>query len=300
MKLRQVQALSSVLLLTLLIGLGLFFWPDSFDEPVYPDSRSIRYGFTVQNPTSHPLKEGGFWVYAPYPQTSTQKRLNIKASSSFEVESDDFGNEKLLFSLELPPHGSKEVWIESTLAITDAPNRFAPDALALSAASPAFVESAAPAIIEQANELRQEEPEQSAQAIYDWVRQHMTYSGYLKDDRGALYALNNAKGDCTEYAYLTATLAQAQSIPVRVLAGFVMLRNGILSPSDYHNWTEFKLDHAWHLVDTQKESLFEHPSRYIAMRIVGDVVSYGDDNSQRLFDAFGGVQVEMKTLRPPV
>lgn len=300
MNIQRVQGVPLLISLTVIVVLGVLIWPESFDEPSYPSTRTIRYGFTIQNPTSHPLKEAGFWVYIPYHQTSTQKRLNIKTSHPYEVKHDDQGNERLTFTMMLPPHGSKEVWIESTLAMSDVPNRFSPKAVALSAGSPTFVEASAPEIIEQAEKLHQEDAEQASWAIYDWVRQHITYSGYLKDDRGAVYALKNAQGDCTEYAYLTATLGQVQSIPVRVMAGFVMPQNGILVPTEYHNWAEFNLDNAWRLVDAQKEVYLENPSRYISMRIVGDVVRNKNDNSQRLFDGFGGVQIEMKTPRPAV
>lgn len=297
MKFRQAQALSSALILTILIGLGVFFWPDTFDEPVYPDSRIIRYGFTVQNPDAHPLKDAGFWVYAPIHQTSTQKRLNIKASHPYELRIDSLGNEQLVFNLTLPPHGSKEVWIESTLAMSDEPNRFPTEADVLTQTSPQLAASKEPEIVLQAQKLKGEDPKKNVQAIYDWTREHITYSGYMKEDRGALYALKSAKGDCTEYAYLTAALGQAQQLTARVMAGFVVTHNGILSPEDYHNWSEFRLNNAWRLVDAQKEVLLTEPSRYIAMRVLGDIENDNNDNSQRFYNAFGGVKVTMKSVR---
>jgi hypothetical protein len=81
------------------------------------------------------------------------------------------------------------------------------------------------------------------------------------------------------------------------MAGFVVQRDGILSPAAYHNWAEYRWDHAWHLVDPQKEAFLESSSRYIAMRIVGDVGTDKSDNTQRFFEGFGGAQVIMRTPR---
>ena len=287
-----------ILVIAVSIGLIASFF-ESFDEPAYPSTIAVRYGFTVQNPTSSSLKDAGFWVFAPYGQTSTQKRLGLKASSQYEITQDEFGNERLNFSFDLPPHGSKEIWIESTLAITDVPNRFPDDAEIMTAGLMTFTESSAPEIVQQAENLRQDNVESSLRSIYDWVRQHITYSGYIKDDRGALYALKTGEGDCTEYAYLTAALGQAQQMPARVMAGFVVQRDNILSPADYHNWAEFRWDNAWRLVDPQKEAFLNEPSRYIAMRIVGDLGIDKTDNTQRFFESFGGAQVVMRTPRHP-
>lgn len=299
-RLMQVFRRPAASILVAVSFICLMVYLNRFDEPVYPSKRVIRYGFTIQNPTSSMLKDTGFWVYAPYKQTSSQKRLELKTSSPYEIRHDIYGNDKLNFTFDLPPHGSKEIWVESTLAVSEEPNRFPSDADVMTAGLITFRESGVSEIAEQAKKLISGGQKNSIVAIYDWVKEHISFSGYISDDRGALYALKTGEGDCTEYAYLTAALAQAQNIPVRVVAGFVMPQNGILSPAEYHNWAEFILDHAWHLADPQKEAIFAKSSSYIVMRIVGDVALSNADNSQRFFGTLNGVQVEMKTPSTPM
>jgi len=100
------------------------------------------------------------------------------------------------------------------------------------------------------------------------VTGNVRYSGYAGRDRGALYALEHRKGDCTEYANLFVALCRANGIAARPIGGYVCPQSGVLKARDYHNWGEFYEDGSWKLADPQNRVLRQNPADYIAMRIM--------------------------------
>jgi len=112
-------------------------------------------------------------------------------------------------------------------------------------------------------------PVDTARRIYDWIGSNVEYVGYTSDDRGALYAVKNRRGDCTEFMYLFVALARANGIPARGVGGYVVDRDTVLEPHEYHNWAEFYLDGVWHVADPQRSKFMDDETNYIAMRIIG-------------------------------
>ncbi|WP_054762294.1 transglutaminase-like domain-containing protein [Methylomonas koyamae] len=109
---------------------------------------------------------------------------------------------------------------------------------------------------------------QTTRKTYDWVVANVRDSGYLREERGALYALENQQGDCTESAYLFTALARANAIPARAVAGYVLENNGLLRAAEYHEWSEFYDDGTWRIADPQKRSYDQNYDHYVAMRLV--------------------------------
>ena len=88
----------------------------------------------------------------------------------------------------------------------------------------------------------------------------------------AAYALNNKKGDCTEYMYLYSTLARIAGIPSRGIGGYVYKEDTVLKPEEFHNWSEVYINKAWHVVDAQNGIFMDDQSHFIAMRIISRAV----------------------------
>ena len=89
---------------------------------------------------------------------------------------------------------------------------------------------------------------EKAVRIYDFVYRHMHYEEQ-DEERGALWALENGAGDCSEYSYLFVALCRAAGIPARIQAGFAFHR-----PSENlengHMWAEYYLEnYGWIPVD---------------------------------------------------
>ncbi len=79
--------------------------------------------------------------------------------------------------------------------------------------------------------------------IYDFVISHMEYASYGEVTIGAVEALKQKKGDCTEYSDLFVTLCRAKGIPARTVSGYTV-RYDDKTPK--HNWAEVYLkEYGW-------------------------------------------------------
>ena len=76
-------------------------------------------------------------------------------------------------------------------------------------------------------------PLQKAQAIYNYVGDYLTFSGYSSTDRGALWTLSFKNGDFTEFADLYVALCRAAGIPSRWAKGFTANANATTSKHDW-------------------------------------------------------------------
>ncbi len=238
--------------------------------PAASAERYIRYGFTVQNTTGQLVPEAELWVCAPLKETSTQRLLDVKASQSYERQTDDLGNHLLRFVFSnVPPYAVRIATVEATLALSAEPVPLAVETASWLKSGPLFEYEA-----EDFDRLAPEFPagasEQTARAIYDWVRGHLQDAGYDGMDRGALYALVQKKGDCTEYATLFVALCRRAGIPARAMGGYVVSQNAILNPAAFHNWAEYYLDGRWHVADPQTGAFNEKADPYVATRVLGE------------------------------
>jgi transglutaminase-like putative cysteine protease len=244
--------------------------PIPIKEPVYSIPRQIQYGYTLKNTTNRTIPKADLWVYGPVFQTATQKCVSVTTAKSHKIIKDGLGNQILHFTFEnFPPYGTKIVNIQADLILSDTPNILPPQKMNNFLIAEKFIEADHPEILAKAAVLNADTEAETISSIFNWVAGHVQYSGYLSQDRGALYALRNRKGDCTEYAYLFAALGRAQKIPVRTLGGYICKGNKVLKAQGYHNWAEFMENGVWKLSDPQNKVLRDNPSDYIAMRVMG-------------------------------
>jgi len=265
-----------------------FTWKPSSSASVYSIPKQIRYTFSVQNMENKPARDLKLWISAPCLKTSYQALKSLKTSSPAQTLQDQQGNLICEFSIpEMSPYDTKIFRLWADLGMSDRPK---PDALAsalpnassstlpnssasnLSNASPytqpeKLIESDQPLIKEKALKLKKEDTYKTARAVYQWVADNIKNSGYLEEDKGALYALTALRGDCTEYAALFVALCRAAGIPARMLGGYVCQRNCIVSSTDFHNWAEFYHEGAWHLADPQSKLFDQGGEDYIATEV---------------------------------
>jgi transglutaminase-like putative cysteine protease len=79
--------------------------------------------------------------------------------------------------------------------------------------------------------------------IYDYVTDNMEYAIVNQKALGAVNALIQGKGDCTEYSDLFVALCRAKNIPARFITGYRVDRN---ATSPKHNWPEVYLqEYGW-------------------------------------------------------
>lgn len=238
--------------------------------PVAPAGRYVRYGYTMQNTTDQLVPEAELWVCAPLRETSMQRLLDLNSSPPCEEQADGLGNHLLRFVISnMPPYAVRIVTVEATMAMNAVP-------------VPIEVETArwlkAGPLCEYDNKvfgrLVPEFPagmsESTVRAIFDWVRGHVQDVGFDGTDRGALYALTQQKGDCTEFATLFVALCRRAGIPARAMGGYVVRQNAILDPASFHNWAEYYLGGCWHIADPQAGVFDEQADHYVATRVLGE------------------------------
>ena len=131
-----------------------------------------------------------------------------------------------------------------------------------------YIESDHPDLIQIARNLKADNRQQTAKNIFEWVSGHVAYSGYVKRDRGALYAFSRKSGDCTAYMYLFTALCRAARIPARGIAGYVVDEDSVLRPVEFHNWAEFYEKGRWHPADPLNGEFMENGRHRVAMRII--------------------------------
>jgi transglutaminase-like putative cysteine protease len=269
---RLALGLSLIVLAALWLG---WRWYGPVPAPTTPPlrydiTRTISYSFTLKNTTNRVLEQVEFWTYAPVRQTSSQQCcVHLDVSQPYRLEQDSWGNQLLHFQLtDWPPYSSRIIRIKAELRLADNANPLPESRLAAFLGPERFIESDAPPLRTLAAQLADQQPAITARNIYEWVASHIRYAGYLREDRGALYAFQKQQGDCTEYMDLFIALARANGIPARAVGGYVYDQDAVLKPNDYHNWAEFYVDGAWRLADPQKRRFGERPSRYLAMRLI--------------------------------
>jgi len=262
----------------------------------YPVTRDIQYGFTLKNTTNHLLKEVEFWTYAPVRQTSTQRCLKLEVSQPYRLVVDDLENQVLYFRFEnLAPYAAKSILIRARLQLSDTPDPVPLVYVRQFLQPEKNIESDHPEIRQFARKFMSSTPGQTAEKTYRWVAGNIRYAGYTKDSMGALYALRNRLGDCTEYMTLFAALCRANNIPARGLGGYGMKVNGVFDPGTYRNWAEFYDGGVWNVSDPQRQIFMKESSHYVAMQIIGvsSKNPMGESNRFR----FQGEGIEVKTTK---
>ena len=252
---------------TLFIGSALMREP--LAQPVITQTevihRQLRFVVSLTNPKPHELRNQCLWIYAPASEGPTQRLAALTVSMPHERLSDAFGHAiARLDFLDFPPLATKVVTITADLLLTNEPVPAPLENPQDWMAAERFVESNDGRIRALAAKLKQSDESDTSKAIYDWVSQNVHYTGYAADPRGALDALLNGGGDCTEYASLSVALARANAIPARRVSGYVIDRDSVLRPADFHDWAEVYLGGAWRLLDAQKGRWLEPAEQYVA------------------------------------
>jgi transglutaminase-like putative cysteine protease len=259
----------------------------------YRIPKQIRYSFTITNTTGKSLEKANFWTYLPVPKTSHQKVKKIAANHPYQEKRDELGNDSIHFELKnIPPYGTEIVSITVDLLMSDRAVDMAVGDQARFLSRESHIETDNDRIVVLASQLYGEPFLGMVREDYEWVAHNINYEGYVAEDRGAAYAMENRKGDCTEFSYLLTALYRAQKIPARPIGGYVFSGNGVVKAVDYHNWTEFYLDGAWQIADAQKGAFEDKQTDYVAMRVIasGGVAAVA---SQRFSYAGEGLKVEM-------
>ena len=215
------------------------------------------------------MKNVEFWAYAPVTKSSTQRCIKVDISYPYKSTSFSNNNQVLQFSINrLPPYATQIIQVKADIEMRVNSGRLNidPDKFL----SPEkYIESNHPDIRKLSEKFKANSKLKTAENVFHWVSKNIEYV-YSKYEHGALYALKNKRGDCTESMYLFVALCRASGIPARCIGGYKTNGRMQLTPAMYHNWAEFYTDDSWHLSDPQNKvfNTVTDTARYIAMHYI--------------------------------
>jgi hypothetical protein len=154
-------------------------------------------------------------------------------------------------NLRLPSYVSVTSWTSITGATSEGSsgtNSSIPAALLPYLAVTANAQSNSPTIIALANSITKglTNPYDKAVAIFNWVRDHITYSFYYNTKYGALGTLSAGTGNCCDHSNLVVALARAAGIPARYQQGYCDFSDGWYG----HVWAQLYVNGQWYYADT--------------------------------------------------
>ena len=79
-------------------------------------------------------------------------------------------------------------------------------------------------------------PIEKAKKIGNWVGSHLEYDETLTEEKGALWAYINERGDCSEFSDLMITLLRIQKIPARKVSGILLSNQPGIKPHVGQDW----------------------------------------------------------------
>jgi transglutaminase-like putative cysteine protease len=272
-KVRSITVVGTLLLLAMM-ALWFTLTQPPQDLTNYTIEKNYKWRYKLVNTRNTTLSNISFQVFAPHPIMANQVLKDIVADKTHSTINDSLGNRVLSFNIpEMAPHQTLFIDLKAILAFSATPQVLGNNQHRQFLNPSNLIESKHPKIIAVAHQLKRDSVSATVKANFDWVRSHLEYAGYTKEDRGALYAMEQKKGDCTEYAYLLTALLRASAIPARVIGGYVYPDSSVVRARDYHNWVEVFFDDRWHIVDPQKGRFLEDSHEYLAFRIIDDYAS---------------------------
>lgn len=260
-------------------------------ESISSLEKVIRFSYTLSNQSAEPVNPFEFTSYAPVDIDSYQKVLFIESSREYSLKGHGTTS-NIVFGMDrMPPYGNRIVNLTMGVQVLNGPKYEEIDQDSY-LKSEAFIEVADPAILRVANKLVREASD-LPKSTFQWVVNNIQDAGYIAQNKGAKYAIEEKRGDCTEYMYAFIALARANGIPARGVAGFVIEKDAaMVASSDYHNWAEFHNGEKWVLVDPYKGAFDEKYGNYVAFRFIGGEEN-GLDSARRFLAVDERVSVRL-------
>jgi hypothetical protein len=208
---------------------------------------TVRWGFTASNTGGTPLgSDAVLWAALPRSDAAGLRCERVTCSHAAERVVEPGGNVVLRVPLDgLAPYGQRIVTIECALTRSmDRPAGFPP----ADAGTAGLAAQPEPASVAS-----------RARAVFDRLRGTLRNDGYHRRDRGAAWALEHGRGDCTEFAAVLADALRAERFPARRVSGYRCARSMRLAPAGLHTWTEFHDGLRWRAADLT-DGTFDPPA----------------------------------------
>ncbi|MHC4646472.1 MAG: transglutaminase-like domain-containing protein [Planctomycetota bacterium] len=222
-----------------------------------------------------------FLVMLPHTIPGRQKILGIKYSPKPTNLFSNNGLRYAEFSIENPPKQFRiQIDINARLfrydlTIAKQNGQQAdpmPSDLAEFLKNERWMEKDNPKIKQIANSIEGKDETEILRNIFDYVADNMEYVVTEEANTGALYALKQKKGDCSEYSDLFVALCRARRIPARFVTGYTV-RFDEVTPK--HHWAEVYLrKYGWVPVDPSWSDVEDKAFRTTALETMRPVYVY--------------------------
>jgi hypothetical protein len=232
---------------------------------------SFKHVIHINNLAVKAITNGRLFV--PLLKNETSRHLilvsNISSTQKHDIFTDNFGNLYAVWN-NLKINGGQSFTVEISYNVTSFAVRYQINPILVADYNKSsslyrvytqpetLIESDSQEINSTAQNIVGDEDHvhEKVYKIYNFVVKHLNYKAQ-EDEMGALWALNNGVGDCSEFSYLFVALCRAAGIPARVQAGFAFHHENEVV-EDGHMWAEYYIenygwipvDATWRLFDT--------------------------------------------------
>jgi hypothetical protein len=209
----------------------------------------IHQTITLQNTGGQTATKVKVWVALIQDHQPYQSVLSIAANpAEYKIETDEYKNQFAVFTYEdvladeeilieinyeVSIYGFQHTWEDCQGELLDS-----------FTSADKYIESNDSEITGLAAELSidAETACEQAEAFYNFIGDNFQYAGYISEDVGALAAIQQGSGDCTEFADTFIALNRSVEIPARFLQGVTYISDTASELGDIkHDWTEVYL-----------------------------------------------------------
>ncbi|WLQ16802.1 transglutaminase-like domain-containing protein [Hahella aquimaris] len=263
--------------LTLCLGLGAWNGVNLYRQVTAhmgslssPTKKLIRYQFTVKNKRRAFARDISINLFAPIIDYPMQRLATLNGPQGYEKTTDAISNQTLIYKMDqLASYEARNITINAELTMLPLASITIDPKLWLK--NEKYIEVDSPEVREVAKLFENIPFERQPKAVFDWLTQHLQPSDYIKEEKGAVWALGNKTGDCTEYTYAYVAILRKLGISAIPLGGFVASRPAtVISGVDYHNWALFHDGRHWRLADPLNGVFDQQEEEYVAFRILSE------------------------------
>ncbi len=230
--------------------------------------RTIIYPLSVKNLTSEVILHPQIAVAGPHICNLGQTVTRTEASLPYTEEIDDIFNNNFIFSFTaIPPYGTKQIAVAAEVRFSQAQCKNEPIIPQQYLEGDGASSTKPTALTGLALQLNNKSTLKTAENINAWIAGNLEKTTYSSAERGALWAFEKRKGDCTEFAQLFVSLSRLAGIPARRISGYKIERDTYLDSSDFHDWAQFYLDNRWHVADPYYNTFMKNEDHYVAIRV---------------------------------
>jgi transglutaminase-like putative cysteine protease len=262
----------------------IYYWPNDHGNNIVT-SQFARYSFNYTlDFTSNVAGEAQLNLTIPTSSPNFQdvQHVNFSVDPSWII-TDEQGNRIAHFIVNIAPGKVSEISILVLVELNETPYTIPFNYASYNSTSQIFqeytkpeeyVESDNPMIIEVAGNITSSynDPLNVSKVICTWVNQNLNYSGFSSEARGALWALTNKNGDCTEYSDLFIALCRAKGIPARLIDGMWLPSVNSSGTQSWekvgHDWAEVYFQgRGWIWVDPTSDQFASNDGRHMAIQL---------------------------------